>query len=145
MSSTEAGRNEAIAGLTSSSADSSQEAAELLITPRFDATDWGWVIISIGMAIGAGIVFLPVQVGLVGIWVFLLSAIVGYPAMYLFQRLFINSLAASEVCTDSLKINFTIARHQDRDRFAINHEHHIFECVRTSDRFAKMIVVELDQ
>jgi serine transporter len=100
MSSTEAGRNEAIAGLTSSSADPSQEAAELLITPRFDATDWGWVIISIGMAIGAGIVFLPVQVGLVGIWVFLLSAIVGYPAMYLFQRLFINSLAASEVCTD---------------------------------------------
>lgn len=28
---------------------------------RFDSTDWGWVIMSIGMAIGAGIVFLPVQ------------------------------------------------------------------------------------
>ena len=33
---------------------------------KFDSTDWGWIIMSIGMAIGAGIVFLPVQVGLVG-------------------------------------------------------------------------------
>ena len=29
---------------------------------KFDSTDWGWIIMSIGMAIGAGIVFLPVQV-----------------------------------------------------------------------------------
>lgn len=68
--------------------------------PHLNSVDWGWVILSIGMAIGAGIVFLPVQVGLVGIWVFLLSAVIGYPAMYLFQRLFVNSLASSEVCTD---------------------------------------------
>ena len=60
---------------------------------RFDSTDIGWITMSIGMAIGAGIVFLPVQVGLVGIWVFLLSSIIGYPAMYLFQKLFINTLA----------------------------------------------------
>ena len=31
------------------------------------STDTGWVIMSIGMAIGAGIVFLPVQVGLMAI------------------------------------------------------------------------------
>ena len=55
---------------------------------KFDSTDAGWIIMSIGMAIGAGIVFLPVQVGLMGLWVFLLSSIIGYPAMYLFQRLF---------------------------------------------------------
>lgn len=67
---------------------------------RFDGTDWGWVIMSIGMAIGAGIVFLPVQVGLMGLWVFLLSSVIGYPAMYLFQRLFINTLAASPECQD---------------------------------------------
>lgn len=67
---------------------------------KFDSTDWGWVIMSIGMAIGAGIVFLPVQVGLVGLWVFLLSAIIGYPAMYLFQRLFINTLADAPKCED---------------------------------------------
>ena len=29
---------------------------------KFDSTDAGWIIMSIGMAIGAGIVFLPVQV-----------------------------------------------------------------------------------
>ena len=52
------------------------------------------------MAIGAGIVFLPVQVGLMGLWVFLLSSIIGYPAMYLFQRLFINTLAESPECKD---------------------------------------------
>lgn len=62
---------------------------------KFDSTDWGWVIMSIGMAIGAGIVFLPVQVGLVGIWVYLFSAIIAYPAIYLLQRLFINTLADS--------------------------------------------------
>lgn len=67
---------------------------------KFDSTDFGWVIMSIGMAIGAGIVFLPVQVGLMGMWVFLLSSIIGYPAMYLFQRLFINTLAESPECKD---------------------------------------------
>lgn len=67
---------------------------------KFDSTDTGWVIMSIGMAIGAGIVFLPVQVGLMGLWVFLLSSVIGYLAMYLFQRLFINTLAESPECKD---------------------------------------------
>lgn len=67
---------------------------------KFDSIDFGWIIMSIGMAIGAGIVFLPVQVGLMGMWVFLLSSIIGYPAMYLFQRLFINTLAESPECKD---------------------------------------------
>ena len=55
---------------------------------------------SIGMAIGAGIVFLPVQVGIAGIWIYLLSSVIGYPAMYLFQKLFINTLAAAEKAED---------------------------------------------
>ncbi|WP_201736550.1 SLC5/6 family protein [Bifidobacterium xylocopae] len=67
---------------------------------KFDGTDWGWVIMSIGMAIGAGIVFLPVKVGMIGLWVFLVSAVIAYPAMYLFQKLFINTLAESEECDD---------------------------------------------
>ena len=67
---------------------------------KFDGTDWGWVIMSNGMAIGAGIVFLPVKVGLVGLWVFLVSVIIAYPAMYLFQKLFINTLAESKECVD---------------------------------------------
>ncbi|MDH2999520.1 hypothetical protein A1D23_05365 [Chelonobacter oris] len=73
---------------------------EFRVATNFDATDFGWIIMSIGMAIGAGIVFLPVQVGLMGMWVFLLSSIIGYPAMYLFQRLFINTLAESPKCVD---------------------------------------------
>ncbi len=67
---------------------------------KFDSVDIGWIVMSIGMAIGAGIVFLPVQVGIMGLWVFLLSSIIGYPAMYLFQKLFINTLAESKECTD---------------------------------------------
>ncbi|UYM16547.1 amino acid permease [Endozoicomonas euniceicola] len=66
----------------------------------FDQLDWGWIVMSIGMAIGAGIVFLPVQVGMMGVWVFLLSSLIGYPAMYLFQKLFINTLVESNSCKD---------------------------------------------
>lgn len=63
---------------------------------KFNEKDLGWIIISIGMAIGGGIIFLPIQIGLMGIWVFFLSSIIGYPAMYLFQRLFINTLATAK-------------------------------------------------
>lgn len=52
------------------------------------------------MAIGSGIVFLPVQVGLVGLWVFFASAVISYPIMYGFQRLYINTLASSPKCED---------------------------------------------
>ncbi|PSW92192.1 hypothetical protein C0W92_03990 [Photobacterium angustum] len=70
------------------------------VATKFDSVDVGWIVMSIGMAIGAGIVFLPVQVGVMGLWVFLLSSVIGYPAMYLFQKLFINTLAESQKCTD---------------------------------------------
>lgn len=66
----------------------------------FTRDDIGWVIMNIGMAIGAGIVFLPVQIGLVGLWVFLASAVIGYPAMYFFQHLFIDTLVKSRECAD---------------------------------------------
>ena len=44
--------------------------------------------------------FLQVKVGLVGLWAFLVSAIIAYPAMYLFQKLFINTLAESKEGVD---------------------------------------------
>lgn len=75
-------------------------ASEWRQATKFDSVDLGWVTMSVGMAIGAGIVFLPVQVGLMGLWVFLLSSVVGYPAMYLFQKLYINTLAEAQQCTD---------------------------------------------
>lgn len=71
---------------------SHQDELLLKLTPK----DIGWITMSVGMAIGAGIIFLPIQVGVLGIWTFLLSAFIAYPAMYLFQKLFINTLATSQ-------------------------------------------------
>ncbi|MCF7790545.1 MAG: hypothetical protein K9M56_00980 [Victivallales bacterium] len=67
---------------------------------RLDSRDWGYVAINIGMGIGAGIVFLPVQAGIVGLWTFLITVLVAYPALYLFQRLFINTLVEAETSDD---------------------------------------------
>lgn len=67
---------------------------------KFGGTEFGWIILNIGMAIGAGTVFLPLQVGLVGIWVFILAAIVGYPVLYQFQKLYVDVLAEAPKCED---------------------------------------------
>ncbi len=67
---------------------------------KLNSRDWGWVAINIGMGIGAGIVFLPIQAGLVGLWTFLVAILVAYPALYLFQRLFINTIAEAPACKD---------------------------------------------
>ncbi len=67
---------------------------------KLDSRDWGWVSINIGMGIGAGIVFLPVQAGLVGLWTFLAAVLVAYPSLYLFQRLFVNTIAECPKCED---------------------------------------------
>lgn len=64
---------------------------------RYDA---GWVILCIGMAIGGGVVFLPIQVGLKGIWVFALSLLLAYPALYMLQELYLKTLSKSEQCDD---------------------------------------------
>ncbi|MES3708716.1 hypothetical protein QC590_10775 [Pseudomonas putida] len=59
---------------------------------RYDA---GWVVLCIGMAIGGGIVFLPIQIGLKGLWVFLFSALLAYPAIKLLQELYLKTLSKS--------------------------------------------------
>ncbi|EKN6149854.1 transporter [Yersinia enterocolitica] len=64
----------------------------------FTRYDFGWVILCIGMAIGSGIVFMPVQVGIKGIWVFIASVIISYPAIYLLQSLYLKTLSESENC-----------------------------------------------
>ncbi|MGL5513041.1 MAG: aromatic amino acid transport family protein [Sporomusa sp.] len=69
-------------------------------TVPFTKYDFGWVLLCLGMAIGAGIVFLPVQVGLKGIWVFTFSVILTYPAIYLLQTLYLKTLSESETCED---------------------------------------------
>ena len=67
---------------------------------RFRFEDWGWVVINIGMGIGAGIAMLPVEIGIKGFWVFMLAAVIGYPSMYLFQRVFVNSFVEARSCKD---------------------------------------------
>lgn len=61
-------------------------------TKRFDGFDWGWLVVSFGMALGAGIVLVPVSVGVVGLTIYLISAVFAYPAIFLFQRLYMNTL-----------------------------------------------------
>lgn len=67
---------------------------------KFTGIDLGWIIMNVGMAVGAGIVFLPVQVGLSGFLIFLLAAGIGYPIMYQHQKLYLNVLAESPKCED---------------------------------------------
>ena len=62
----------------------------------FTLYDLGWVVLCIGAAIGSGIVFFPLQVGLKGVWVFALAVILGYPAVYYMQKLFIETMARSD-------------------------------------------------
>ncbi|MFV9924994.1 MAG: aromatic amino acid transport family protein [Francisella endosymbiont of Hyalomma scupense] len=59
---------------------------------NFDSFDFGWLVVSIGMAVGAGIVLVPVSVGVVGFAVFVVSILIAYPGIYLFQKLYIQTL-----------------------------------------------------
>ncbi len=67
---------------------------------RFTFEDWGWVVISLGMGTGAGIAMVPVEAGLRGFWIFILASVICYPSMYLFQRVFVNSLMGKRSADD---------------------------------------------
>ena len=64
---------------------------------RYDA---GWVVLCIGMAIGSGIVFMPIQMGVKGFWVSVTALLIAYPAVYFLSNLYIQSLSASKACED---------------------------------------------
>lgn len=74
--------------------------AEWREATRFTGIDLGWIIMCIGMSLGAGIVFLPIQVGLSGLLIFILVAVVGYPIAYQHQKLYLNVLAEAPKCED---------------------------------------------
>ncbi len=76
------------------------ETAAFKESVKFRFEDWGWVVINIGMGVGAGIAMLPVEIGMKGFWVFILASVIGYPSMYLFQRVFVNSLVEARSCKD---------------------------------------------
>ena len=66
----------------------------------FTRYDFGWVLLCIGMAIGAGTVLMPVQIGLKGIWVFITAAIIAYPATWVVQDIYLKTLSESDSCND---------------------------------------------
>ncbi|AKH89552.1 amino acid permease [Edwardsiella tarda] len=82
--------------------DNSHDISQAAIKGKipFTSYDAGWVILCIGMAIGAGIIFLPIQIGLKGIWVFTLSVLFAYPALYMMQALYLKTLSQSPECKD---------------------------------------------
>lgn len=66
----------------------------------FTAYDAGWVVLCIGMAIGSGIVFMPLQMGIKGLWTSVAAILIAYPAVHFLSRLFVRSLSASGQCSD---------------------------------------------
>lgn len=70
----------------------------------FTRYDFGWVLLCIGMAIGAGTVLMPIQIGLKGIWVFILAFIIAYPGTYMVQELYIKTLSESDSCDNYIDI-----------------------------------------
>lgn len=66
----------------------------------FTGYDLGWVVLCIGMAIGSGIVFMPIQIGLKGLWVFIFAVGLSYPAVFYLQNLFLRTLIQSKICED---------------------------------------------
>ncbi len=66
----------------------------------FTRYDFGWVLLCIGMAIGAGTVLMPVQIGLKGIWVFITAAIIAYPATWVVRDIYLKTLSESDSCND---------------------------------------------
>ncbi len=57
------------------------------------------------MAMGAGTVLMPVQIGLKGIWVFITAFIIAYPDTYIVQDIYLKTLSESETCDDYPDIN----------------------------------------
>jgi serine transporter len=48
--------------------------------------DKGWVLTCFGTAVGAGILFLPIQAGLSGVWVIIFLTLIIYPMTYISHR-----------------------------------------------------------
>lgn len=83
---------------------SKQKSKQLSQSIPFTRYDFGWVLLCIGMAIGAGTVFMPVQIGMKGLWVFIAAFIIAYPATYLLQSLYLQTLQESDECEDYTNI-----------------------------------------
>ncbi|PTA64060.1 transporter [Pectobacterium punjabense] len=80
------------------------EKAMIKVRVPFTAYDLGWVVLCIGMAIGAGIIYMPIQAGVKGIWVFVASIGLSYPAVYWLQDLYLKTLTQTQTCDSYAEI-----------------------------------------
>ncbi len=79
---------------------SSQDAQDFADKIPFTKYDFGWVVLCVGMAIGSGIVFMPVQIGLKGLWVFIVAVLIAYPGVFQLQSIFLKTLTETDECED---------------------------------------------
>ncbi len=63
---------------------------------NIDKFDLEWLSINFGMAIGAGILMVPISIGLIGVPLFIVAVLITYPGIYLLQRIYIKTLFASK-------------------------------------------------
>ena len=62
--------------------------------------DMEWVLTLFGTAIGAGILFLPIQAGLGGIWPMIILTVIIFPLTYYSHRGITRLVASNETATD---------------------------------------------
>ena len=106
----------------------------------FTKYDFGWVLLCIGMAIGAGTVLMPVQIGLKGIWVFITAFIIAYPATYIVQDIYLKTLSESETCDDYTDIGGAIKHHrQGVNKHPVDNHKKIDYTEKNAPVFAKIV------
>ena len=66
----------------------SQHGASDVVATELPVDAFSWVLALFGTAVGAGILFLPIQVGQSGFWVLILVAVLIYPTIYLGHSLY---------------------------------------------------------
>ncbi|MDR3253731.1 MAG: hypothetical protein LBT07_02045 [Endomicrobium sp.] len=62
--------------------------------------DRGWVLTCFGTAVGAGILFLPIQAGLSGIWPIIFLTLIIYPITYISHRGITRIITSCPKATD---------------------------------------------
>ncbi len=64
--------------------------------PRWNAQDTSWTVSLFGTAIGAGILFLPINAGVGGVWPLLLATLIIWPMVYFSHRALSRMVCASQ-------------------------------------------------
>jgi len=57
-------------------------------------SEWGWILTMFGTAVGAGILYLPVQAGTAGIWALIFLAVLLFPLIYYSHKNVVTMLLA---------------------------------------------------